>query len=230
MAKLTQEIITDIVEWDIVNWKHALLFWDNHLQKETKSLNCLELGGRRGGPSLWLALNNHTVLCSDYENPKEIATQLHKKYLIQKPITYQAVDGLNIPFDNNFDIIVFKSILGGISRSGKSENKKKVIDECSKALVSGGKLYFSENLEASWLHKFARKKFIKWGGDWNYLKYSEVNDLFSSFSSVEFKTHGFFGAFGRSEKQRSFLGKIDSLLMPIIPSSKRYIVYGIATK
>jgi len=230
VAKLTQTITTDIIEWDIVNWKQALLFWNTHLQNETKSLECLELGGRRGGPSLWLALNKHSVICSDYENPKEIASQLHKKYLFQKPIQYEAIDGLNIPYEAKFDLIIFKSILGGISRSGKNENKQKVVDECYKALVPGGKLYFSENLEASWLHRFARKKFTKWGGDWNYLKHSEVNDLFSNFSSVSYATYGFFGAFGRTEKQRGFLGRIDSLIMPIIPKSKRYIVYGVATK
>lgn len=226
---MNKEIIEDIVEWDVVNWSHALTFWDQHL-KDAKGLKCLELGGRRGGPSLWLALKGGIVHCTDLENPEEHARTLHSRYTLDSPITYEGISALEVPYTEAFDIVIFKSILGGISRDGRNERKQQVIDECFKALKPGGRLFFAENMESSALHRFARKRFVKWGGEWNYLRYNELDDLFRSFASVQYKTHGFFGAFGRSEKQRRFLGRVDGVVQVLIPRSKRYIVFGVATK
>ena len=71
---------------------------------------------------------------------------------------------------------------------------------------------------------------MKWGSRWNYLKYDEIENVFGSFESVKYKTVGFLGTFGRSEKQRHFLSKMDNLLERIIPKRKRYIVIGVAEK
>lgn len=226
---MTQNEIEDIIEWDIVNWKNALLFWERHLPTH-KSLHCLELGGRRGGPSLWLALKGHQVICSDLENPEEHAKLLHDKYKVSERISYEAINALEIPYENEFDIIIFKSIIGGISRSGRDELKKKIIDQAYRALKPGGQLFFAENLESSALHRFARKRFVKWGSEWNYLKFKEIQPILKDFSSVEYDTVGFFGAFGRSEKQRSVFGKIDKVFKLILPKAKRYIVFGVAKK
>lgn len=226
---MTNQEIQDIIEWDIVNWKNALLFWEQHLPAD-KTLHCLELGGRRGGPSLWLALNGHQVICSDLENPEEHAKLLHDKYKVSERISYEAINALEIPYENEFDIIIFKSIIGGISRSGQNELKKKIIDQAYQALKPGGQLFFAENLDSSALHRFARKRFVKWGSEWNYLKYKEIQPIFKDFSSVDYDTVGFFGAFGRSEKQRSVFGKIDKIFKFILPKSKRYIVFGVAKK
>jgi SAM-dependent methyltransferase len=226
---LTKNFINDIIEWDVENWKHALFFWEKQLS-DNNQLKCLELGGRRGGPSLWLASKGHEVVCSDLENPEENATKLHSKYDLSGMIRYEAISATNIPYENEFDVIIFKSIIGGISRSGQNELQQKVIDECYKALKPGGKLLFAENLEASEFHRFARKKFIKWGGEWNYLKFKNVTQLFSNWKKIDFETVGFFATFGRSEKQRFFLGKIDKVFKFVTPKKIRYIAYGVAVK
>jgi len=59
---------------------------------------------------------------------------------------------------------------------------------------------------------------------------NEIDDLFSSFSSLDYTTEGFFGCFGRNEKQRNILGKIDALLASVIPMKSKYIVIGVAVK
>lgn len=227
---LTKNFIIDIIEWDVENWQHALFFWEKQLSDNNRQLKCLELGGRRGGPSLWLASKGYEVICSDLENPEENATKLHSKYTLTGLIRYEAISATDIPYENEFDIIVIKSIIGGISRSGQDELQQKIINECFKALKPGGKLLFAENLESSALHRFARKKFIKWGGEWNYLKFKNVAALFSIWKKIHFETVGFLAAFGRSEKQRNFLGKVDKLLKPITPKKLRYVVYGVAEK
>ncbi|MBC9812682.1 class I SAM-dependent methyltransferase [Crocinitomicaceae bacterium CZZ-1] len=230
MMVLNKNFIDDVVEWDVENWKHALLFWETQLPDTKATLKCLELGGRRGGGTLWLASKGHDVTCSDLENPEVIAKQLHTKYQLPGSIRYESINAIDIPYTNEFDIIVIKSIIGGVSHSGQDELKQRLIDECYHALKPGGRLMFAENLESSRLHRFARRKFVKWGSNWNYLKIDTVSDLFSEWTFHRYQTIGFFAAFGRSEKQRSFLGKVDAFLRPFIPGKMRYIVYGVAIK
>ena len=221
--------VTNFIEWDVVNWSKAIPFWSENTDLESNQNNCLELGARNGGLSLWLAIKGNKVICSDIVSPKENASKLHLKHLQHDKIQYQAIDATNIPYEACFDIIVFKSILGGIS-SENANLKQETIDEIYKALKPSGKLLFAENLEASSIHRFFRKKFIKWGNRWNYLKYDEISPLFKSFENVKFQTVGFLGAFGRTELQRRILGKIDSMIRFLIPKKKRYIVLGVASK
>lgn len=227
---MNSRLIEDIVEWDIKNWSKALDYWSKNAKVDSGELDCLELGGRRGGPSLWLAMQGNNVICSDLESPEEQAKPLHEKYKCEDLVVYESINATDIPYENRFDIVIFKSILGGISGNGQNELKKKTIDEIYKSLKPGGKLLFAENLESSGLHRFMRKKFVNWGSRWNYLKYSEINHVFDSFEVKNFETAGFFGAFGRTEKQRKFLSFFDEIFKFIIPKSKRYIVFGIAEK
>jgi SAM-dependent methyltransferase len=55
-------------------------------------------------------------------------------------IVYQNIDAANIPFKNCFDIIVFKSILGGIGRNDNIEIQQKVFDEIYESLKPGGEI------------------------------------------------------------------------------------------
>jgi hypothetical protein len=220
----------DIINWDIVNWSKALDFWEKEIELENKNYKCLEIGGRKGGLSLWLALKGNNVICSDLESPEKLASEVHVKYDCNSLITYQAVDTTNIQYREYFDIIAFKSILGGISRNNNNEMKKKTIDEIAKALKENGVLLFAENIDASILHKLFRKIFVIWGKEWNYLKISEISNVFQSFSSIKYITVGFWGAFGRNERQRSVLGKFDRIFEKIVPYNKRYILIGIAKK
>ena len=219
------------VEWDVVNWAKALTFWENHVELTGKRLRCLELGSRRGGLSLWLALKGNDVVCSDYENPESQASAVHNQYTYEGSITYESIDATSIPYENNFDIVVFKSILGGIAREGKGHLKQLVVDEVYKALKPGGVVLFAENLVASPMHQFLRSRLTKWGGYWNYLEVSEIDELFKAYHALEFRTAGFLGAFGRSESQRNMLGKVDTWIFDRMASdAMKYIVFGLAAK
>jgi len=227
---LTKNLTKDIIEWDVENWKHALFLWNQHLSNLDGPLTCLELGGRKGGCSLWLANAGHHVICSDITNPEKEARKLHDTYTLRGKIAYQAINAIEIPYEDHFDVIVLKSIIGGVSHSGQDALQQVLLDQCYKALKPGGKLMYAENLCASKFHQFMRKKFVSWGDRWNYVQYKNVPQLFSKFPKHEYATRGFFGTFGRSEAQRNLLAKMDGIIQPILPKSMCYLVYGVAQK
>lgn len=227
---MIKELTKDIIQWDIKSWAKALVYWDNHIDWNTIQ-NGLELGGREGGLSLWLALKGKTMVCSDLKDVKTTAEQLHLRYNVSELINYQDIDATDIPYENHFDLIVFKSIIGGIGRNGQYELQKKVFAEIYKALKPGGKLLFAENLIASPMHRQLRKRFVKWGNTWRYLSIEEMKGFLKDFSSYELKATGFLGTFGRNENQRYLLATIDALFFnKVIPDNWKYICYGMAVK
>ena len=227
---MDKKFLNDILEWDVTSWAQALQYWElavpwNRIE------HCLELGGRNGGVSLWLALKGKSVICSDLMNVEDQAEKLHQQYNLEKPITYQDIDASNIPFKNTFDIIVFKSIIGGIGRNNDLDKQKQVFNEIRKALKPGGILLFAENLSASRFHQHLRKKYTNWGQSWRYPSLYEMNDFLKDFSQVTIKTTGIMGTLGRNERQRKILAKIDQLILnKLCPKHWKYIAYGVAQK
>lgn len=222
-------LLKDIIQWDVLSWKKAIDFWEENISWD-KVTNVLEIGARDGGLSLWLVLKNKNVICSDISN-SEKAIQLHKKYHVDYLVSYQDIDATNIPYENYFDVVIVKSVLGGIGSYGNNNSQQKAIQEIHKSLKKGGKFLFAENLKASLIHQLARKKFVKWGNSWKYLTIEETHSLLSKFSDYKINTTGFIAAFGRSESQRNILARIDNFILnKITPNYWHYIVYGIATK
>lgn len=227
---MTKELTKDILQWDIKSWSKALIYWDTTIDWNTIQ-NALELGGQKGGLSLWLALKGKMTVCSDLKDVIITAEPLHKKYNVNQFINYQDIDATNIPYKNHFDIVVFKSIIGGIGRNNNYEIQQKVFKEIYQALKPGGKLLFAENLIASPLHQGLRKRFVNWGDSWRYVSIKEMKELLKDFSFCDIRLTGVLGTFGRNENQRNILSTIDELVLnKICPDNWKYIGYGIAEK
>jgi len=220
-------LVKDIIQWDVSNWSRLLTLWQPIIESNTHK-KALAIGEREGGLSLWLALNNKTVICSDYKLSQKTPLALHKKYNIEKNISYAEEDATALSFEeNSFDIVIFKSIVGDLK---SKSNQEKALKEAYRVLKPGGYFLFAENLKATKVHQFARKKFTNWGKYWIYPTLKEFEQNCTQFNSFEYQTRGFLATFGRSEKQRSFLAKIDKLLKPIIPKSWQYILLGTIRK
>jgi SAM-dependent methyltransferase len=231
--------ITDIIEWDKSNWAKAIPFWEQHLRRvnetnETKLLknkNVLELGGRRGGLSLWAASLGGNVICSDLENPEKIASPIHDKYPEwRKLIQYETINALEIPYEDHFDIICFKSVLGRVSSLYEGANREMLI-QIHKALKDKGRLLFAENLAATSLHMWARKKFRGWGESWKYQYFDDLYKLCSEYFEPIYRTVGFTGTLGLNENMKIFLGHVDTVFFDwSLPESWRYIFISFCTK
>lgn len=222
--------LKDIIEWDIPNWSVALKFWEKNTAHDLSSINALEIGSRNGGLSLWAALHGMNVLCTDKCGPTNIAIEKHKKYNVSRLIRYEALDAVNIPYLETFDVVLLKSVLGGIGSFNNINNQLTAVNEIHKSLKKGGEFWFAENL-VSPIHQFFRSKYVEWGNRWRYVTIQEMEEFLSIFSEVKYRTVGFLGAFGRSSFQRSVFGRMDRIVIDkLVPKAWRYIMIGIAKK
>ncbi len=221
----------DVLAWDAGNWSVALEFWERHGALEGGPLECLEIGANRGGLSAWLASMGHNVICSDLRDCESRARPLIERAGILSRVRFQDIDATAIPYDNEFDVIVFKSVLGGVGHGGAIDRQRAAVASMHRALRPGGRLLFAENLTGSPLHRFFRRNFVKWGNGWRYVTIDEMRDFLRPFSQVRFDTSGVLGTFGRSEAQRQLLANVDrAALNAAFPPHWRYIMYGVATK
>lgn len=221
------------VQWDVRNWSRALRFWLEAVgHQRLVDAEVLELGSRDGGLSLWLADQGaRRVVCSDLHGPADSARALHAESGVANRIEYAAIDATAIGVTAAFDVVAFKSVLGGIGGLGGTRAQAQAVASIHKALRPGGVLLFAENLSASPLHAALRRRFVAWGERWRYVSPSEVEGLLSPFTTTRCTTFGFAGAFGRSERQRRALAGIDLAgLDRLVPSRWNYIVAAVAVK
>lgn len=231
MGSDKERLFRDVFEWDVTNWSPALEFWSHCLQGRLEGSRALELGARQGGLSLWLALNGARVVCSDVADPVDAGRGLHTRYGVADLIRYEKIDARSIPYRDEFDIVAFKSILGGVRGRFGDQAQNAILASIHGALKPRGSLLFIENLEGSHFHRMLRRRFVRWESTWKYLRLDEVEPLFAGFRTLDFITCGFAGCFGRTESQRWALGKLDSwFLARAVPRSWHYVLIGVATK
>jgi SAM-dependent methyltransferase len=228
----TDGAVADIVGWDIVNWSRALRFWDARLDGGGKSASCLELGcGAKGSLSLWLALHGNRVICSDFGGVPEATRRTHERYGISSLVEYADIDARRMTFANEFDVVVFKSMLGGISQDLPGADAQHIVRNVYEALRPGGMLLFAENLESTALHAFMRKRFAAGAKGWRYFSRGDLESTLTQFRSFESTTFGCLGCFGRSETQRQILGHLDERVVDrLVPSTWHYIAAIAARK
>jgi 2-polyprenyl-3-methyl-5-hydroxy-6-metoxy-1,4-benzoquinol methylase len=234
MSRLKAEsIMRDSIGWDFENWKQSIHFFEKHIKLE-KSMKVLELGAgaSSGGYSHYLASKGINVICSDFPEVYESAIHFHKKARLERNISYQGINALNISYKNEFDVIIFKSILGGIGRWGDLSKFEDVIDNVYKALKPQGYMLFAENLKSTFIHEIFRNIFGNGKKGWTYINLEEYENIVKKyFSTYNMDTTGFLGCFGQTEFQRSILGKIDQKIFKnIIPKKFNYILFCSAQK
>jgi 2-polyprenyl-3-methyl-5-hydroxy-6-metoxy-1,4-benzoquinol methylase len=188
--------LDDYIGWDVLNWSASLGYWVGHSTQDLSRCSVLELGSGGGGVSLWMALRGAEVTCSDVRGPRAEAVSKHWDFGVNHRISYEALDATAIPYVEKFDVVVFKSVLGTIATK---ELQAKAVSQMHKALKKGGELFFAENLTASPVHKFFRRRFVEWGDRWRYVSLAEIQEFLAPFSSVDVRACGVAGTFGRSE-------------------------------
>ena len=227
-AKFSHINLKEYLAWDVQTWSEPLYYWQNIIsQIDTKQKIALELGANKGGLSLWLSRNGFESICSDYNSDLKNAKEHHANHVGN--ISYQDLDASNLPFENHFDIIIFKSVLGGVSRNNP-ELLNQTFGSIYKALKPNGILLFAENTKASFLHQMARRYFVSWGKSWRYLSFREIEKNLRVFEEFEIRSTGFLCAFCTSNKLKTLVYPLDKIISKFLPKSNRYVCYGMAKK
>ena len=221
--KLSRE---QILEWDYNSWFEAVKYWDK-LSINFDNAKCLELGARKGGLSLWLLSKGAKVVCSDLNNPQSIFVCPNE--VANSNISFESIDILNIPYENTFDIVIFKSVIGGVY-NGDNQKLNLIFSQIYKALKPGGYLLFAENSKSTPFHSFLRKNISNWRKSWNYISYDELKNELKAFNQFEIKSFGFFSLLIHNKYINFLLFLIDKLINPFIPLKIKYIYYGYAKK
>lgn len=225
----SKEEIAKIIQWDVETWKQSLSFWDEHFEIKA-GMKVLAIGEREGGLSYYFAKLGCEVICTDFRDFPEATTGIHEEGGVTENITYNYkvdVTDLSRYEDGQFDIAVFKSVIGVLTTK---ERQTKAVSELHRVLKKDGALLFAENLASTKLHRYLRSKFVGWDNYWRYLKWPLDLDLFHPFAKKHYKTIGFAANFGRSEKQKRILAKMDKVTRPITPKKWRYVLFGVAIK
>jgi 2-polyprenyl-3-methyl-5-hydroxy-6-metoxy-1,4-benzoquinol methylase len=231
-------IIKDILGWDVYNWNKALKFFNKTLSDKKITISgktCLEVGaGFNGGLSLWLALQGGNVLCTSfhdkYVDASKQAKVIHNYYKVNDLITYKQLDIRKLDAVNEYDVVVMKSVLGGVNRNENYfDTAKEIVERMYRALKPGGVLLIVENLKATIGHEYFRSKYSSGKNRWKYFSAYEFRELFSEyiFDAMNF---GVLACFGRSELQRNILGRIDSIVEKVTPQDIRYIGAAVVFK
>jgi hypothetical protein len=130
-----------------------------------------------------------------------------------------------------FDVIAFKSMLGGIGANGHAERQRDAVERLHRALKPGGSLLFAENVAATRIHSAVRARFGAGKDGWRYPTMREMSTLLRPFASVQGRTAGFLGTWGSSELQRRASGGLDAFLCRwLVPGSWQYAMMGVAIK
>ena len=215
------------IDWDMPNWNRALQFLDDHKHTEFHGKKVLEIGAGSGGLSFWAALNGAEVICSDINEPSEVVINKVKKYKI-KNIKFEKFDALEIPYREEFDFVVFKSILGGISRSNNLSDLVKIMYGIHNVLKPAGQCLFIENMDGTYLHQYLRKRYGAGKNMWYYLSLEDFSVLSKPFKIIKYHTFGFLG--GGDFLFKNYRSKLDYYFEKIIPQTWNYIYAGIYQK
>jgi len=220
----------EVLGWDTVNWARSLALWERWLP--AAPAECLEIGcGPGGGVSLWLASKGHNLLCTDMNAPGAAVRERHLRHGVADRISYEAIDATRIPYEGRFDVVVLKSVFGGIWAFGGESSVLRAIEGIHRALRPGGRLLFAENLRGTAFHMFCRKVLLRRANTWHYPRAASFLRLLGDdWAELHYETSGFLGTFGRTERQREWLGRVDEAARPLVPAGWRYIISGVAVK
>jgi len=232
---MTQPPLSDVIGWDVRTWGRAVATWERALEALPDGpLDALEVGAGPGGPSLWLALKGHRVVTTNLGETERQARPLHERYGVAGRVEYRDVDLTDgVPFREQFDVVVFKSVLGGL---GGVDPALPVgaLDAIHAALRPGGVLLWAENIRGNWLHRAARALAYRVRGVsiWQYLTLRRLRELIGTrFVDVEVHVGGVLAVFGTSERARDRLARADQAFVDrIVPASWHYMAFGTARK
>jgi ubiquinone/menaquinone biosynthesis C-methylase UbiE len=140
----------------------------------------LEAGAHEGGLSLFAVEAGGRAVCSDRQHAYSAAqTVLHRAWDVHPQ--HVTADVCDLPFrSNSVDIVMLKSVLGGIIATGGALAAQSSFLSIHRVLRSGGAIVILEQLEGDPLSRRIRRTLFP-HRHWHYFTPPELLALLSSF-------------------------------------------------
>lgn len=122
---------TDIIQWDVKSWSKALNFWENSVDW-SKVSTCLELGGREGGLSLWLAGKEKKTICSDLKDVHLTASPLHENMVLVNTFNTKTLMQLRFRMKITLILLFSNPLLEVLVRITQLKNKNRFLNKSIK--------------------------------------------------------------------------------------------------
>jgi len=219
------------IGWDRVNWGRALEEWERAGLADCRGWSVLELGCGKssGGLGLWFAARGAEVVASSVADVEEELRAVYGSFDLLERFRFERIDALDIPHEEEFDAICFKSMLGAIGRDGERDRQRQAVESIRRALRPGGRVFLIENLAGSVAHGWLRNRWGAGRNRWRYFEPGELGNLFGDGGLVRENrgSTGFLGALGRTETQRDWLGTVDRWVAPAVSEKWHYVGWGV---
>ena len=88
--------------------------------------------------------------------------------LYKEKVIFEIIDAQDILYENHFDFVIFKSLLGGIGRNYLFEKQIAVMEQIKKSLKKNGECLFIENMRGTILHQIFRNRYGAGKNEWHY--------------------------------------------------------------
>ena len=148
--------------------------------------------------------------------------------LYKEKVIFEIIDAQDIPYENHFDFVIFKSLLGGIGRNYLFEKQIVVMEQIKKSLKKNGECLFIENMKGTILHQIYRDRYGAGKNKWNYPTLNNFRDLSKIFRRTQFCSFGLLGS--NRVLGKLFRKNFEINFDQIFPSSWHYIYAGIYQK
>lgn len=227
--------VEGIIEWDVLNWSELISLWTPYVQQIPKNAKVLAIGERGGGLSLWLALLGYNVVCTDVVDISNKAAVLHKNYNVADKIIYKQLDIVNDSLVEEYDLIIAKSVLGGVKEKRDDANtrnftvQQKVVANIYNMLKPDGIFLSAENLQGNIFTKLIRRYSGKLKG-WEYINFNKLPELFAAYNILQIKTFGILPSSFSNRVLNNWAFSLNKKIFSWLPDNTKYIAFIVAQK
>jgi hypothetical protein len=231
-------LVEDCCGWNKKLWADALVFALSRLPERVDGMKVLEVGASRySSVAPIFRSQGADVICSYYGEQQEELERGRLGFVIQKyALSEIPVVELDLnDFNGIYDIIIMKSVLGGVCRGDDYQRIRSVIDRLMDHVSEAG---FIVSIDNGYISLFEKLRKIRGAGQskWTYLK---MERLRSSIANYQFQIRGFgllnFGAakflFKRDlERVNDAIYKLDKVFLRVFESKERAVLATVIEK
>lgn len=170
-------------DWKVASWNRLFTEVLSSLNDDLTEKTVLEVGANKGGLSLFFSLRGCKVVCSDVRpDYVAVARRLHSAWI--RRCAYLATDLRALPLRSGVvDLVVMKSVLGGVYASGGEEAVVAGLTEVHRVLRGGGSCLLLEQLEGDPLSRWLRSRVFP-SRQWHYFSTDEFLEMNGGVSAM----------------------------------------------